>query len=196
MPRRARPLSVFMGLPQGTREVLRAQPAVSETEEEHPEVNRANLLSTQPPRRQSLDDILDVEQNNPRENGFVVQKDQAARPQPDASSSSGLPASSTTTSSAPDSIVTLRKRRASPIPTTTKRRKSHAWDVTGLVPRYTDASEVPAHLKKCTYPKPAKSDSRLLPTALSLPKLLSPSPLARRNRMVQRNPSSHCQANS
>lgn len=40
--------------------------------------------------------------------------------------------------------------------------EGHPWDCTGLVPRYTDASEVPKHLKKCEFTVVCWGSTRLV----------------------------------
>lgn len=134
---------MFMGLPQVTREVLRSQPVVGDTEpgdertERDRSLDRSNLLPTQPPRPAQQDVDKPAEDATDEVQGRVP-----VHPTPRVSSSSGLPAA------APASTMVV-KRPPSPNAKKNKRRKTHAWDCTGLVPRYTDAKDVPARLKKC-----------------------------------------------
>ena len=69
----------------------------------------------------------------------------------DANSSAGAGASAVAGPSCPEKSKPVDSVQQLPIKTGLLGPGNEAYDATGLVPFYTDAAQVPAHLQKCTH---------------------------------------------
>lgn len=142
-----RGVSVFSALPKEIKWTLRSNPSVDSAPAEASNYtpNAADLLPTQPPSEDGEEGEEEEGEGEPSSHEPEV-VDPSTKPQHAASSTA---------------VVTTRKRNAEALASPSKRRRPnghddategeerHAWDCTGLVPRYENAKEVPAHLKKC-----------------------------------------------
>jgi trimethylguanosine synthase len=161
-------MSFFSSLPPQLKYQLRSQPklelepapAEEEVKNVHVQPKLSDLLPTQPP----MEDDDDGDEYEDAEEGGGEEGEEEEVMELATPAATALPGPSSMPASTVSTVVISRKRAHSveARPSHTKRRKGkgkaidehnayegHSWDCTGLVPRYTDASEVPKHLKKC-----------------------------------------------